>query len=292
MTSILFITFSFIALLSQHSNGATPQRQRLTNLEYVFRYGTTLPIEEQQFSQINNAHNFLYDDADKFIKAQQDYSIKSNEIQTNTKDRGVYYNSQEQRAIEPRRPYWAPDYRKVHPNPATSARQSSLDHQASPLPLSTYASEIIYAPRAQYHNELQVPTLPSLFSDDPFSHNTQHKLHSNQKQYAPKRPPDVNIQHRTQLPYPPSFISITSTTSTTAPPLQSKQNTQSGQVSTSLTLVPDVFAGRHHKSLLDSYIPSWVSIRMLQQQKLLQTKQLRRIAATHTLAYPIMRKSA
>ncbi|KAH8262240.1 hypothetical protein KR038_008778, partial [Drosophila bunnanda] len=63
---------------------------------------------------------------------------------------------------------------------------------------------------------------------------------------------------RIPLPYPPSFVSIT----TRPPGLYRSKPFRPSQPDPT----PDLFAGRNSKSLLDSYIPSWEVLRLIREQ--------------------------
>ncbi|KAH8325348.1 hypothetical protein KR067_001413, partial [Drosophila pandora] len=80
---------------------------------------------------------------------------------------------------------------------------------------------------------------------------------SKQFAYAPATPPQRHYANgpRIPLPYPPSFVSIT-----TRRPASSFRPSQPDPT-------PDLFAGRNSKSLLDSYIPSWEVIRLTREQR-------------------------
>ncbi|XP_053951573.1 uncharacterized protein LOC128858968 [Anastrepha ludens] len=183
----------------------------------------------------------------------------------------------------------------------------SANSHPSRFQLATKSAEIVYAPHAlppaqnyRTDREKQISSIGNRLGDQPAiitstSHKqpaTYHKSHSNQKYYAPKRRTDVSTPsaYDTLLPYPPSFISITSTSTTASPP-HSAQSKNAGYGSKCVRQFPDIFAVRQQKSLIDSYIPSWVMARMLQQHKWLQQKQLHQFTATYTLAYPITKKS-
>ncbi|XP_023309461.2 uncharacterized protein LOC111691070 isoform X3 [Lucilia cuprina] len=84
-----------------------------------------------------------------------------------------------------------------------------------------------------------------------------NKEGSKQYLFAPMRPSlerELPYSSNT-LPYPPSFISIT----TTEKPLFSYKS--------EYHKIPDLFSHRQSKSLWDSYIPSWQITKMLQQFK-------------------------
>ncbi|XP_037809206.1 uncharacterized protein LOC119601977 isoform X1 [Lucilia sericata] len=84
-----------------------------------------------------------------------------------------------------------------------------------------------------------------------------NKEGSKQYLFAPMRPSlerELPYSSNT-LPYPPSFISIT----TTEKPLFSFKSEHHK--------IPDLFSHRQSKSLWDSYIPSWQITKMLQQYK-------------------------
>ncbi|KAH8414805.1 hypothetical protein KR215_005148, partial [Drosophila sulfurigaster] len=101
---------------------------------------------------------------------------------------------------------------------------------------------------------------------------------SKQFAYAPLPQRNYATAPRIPLPYPPSFISITTRrpgatgySSGYAKPFRPSQPDPT----------PDLFAGRESKSLLDSYIPSWEVLRLLQQHQ--QSRPVQR----HTLAYAV-----
>ncbi|KAH8338108.1 hypothetical protein KR059_008738, partial [Drosophila kikkawai] len=67
---------------------------------------------------------------------------------------------------------------------------------------------------------------------------------------------------RIPLPYPPSFVSITTTR---RPPPGAGYGSKPFRPSQP-DPTPDLFAGRNSKSLLDSYIPSWEVLRLIREQ--------------------------
>ncbi|EDW00184.1 uncharacterized protein LOC6565477 [Drosophila grimshawi] len=98
---------------------------------------------------------------------------------------------------------------------------------------------------------------------------------SKQFAYAPLAQRNYATATRIPLPYPPSFVSITT------------RRPASGRYATSYSkpfrpsqpdFTPDLFAGRDSKSLLESYIPSWEVLRLYKEH---QHRPLQR----HTLAY-------
>uniref|UniRef100_A0A1A9WCM3 Zasp-like motif domain-containing protein n=1 Tax=Glossina brevipalpis TaxID=37001 RepID=A0A1A9WCM3_9MUSC len=119
---------------------------------------------------------------------------------------------------------------------------------------------------------------------------------SKQILYAPKRPRgETKLPHSYKyLPNPPSFITFTTTTEKPAN-YNSKTSVYHYNhkpyhtlVKSTNNIVPDFFAYRHSKSLLDSYIPSWHVAKMLQQyQHQLQEASMQTISNNnlHTLAF-------
>ncbi|XP_030566984.1 carbohydrate-responsive element-binding protein [Drosophila novamexicana] len=100
---------------------------------------------------------------------------------------------------------------------------------------------------------------------------------SKQFAYAPMPQRNYAPASRIPLPYPPSFVSIT-----TRSPASGRSASHSKPFRPSQPdLTPDLFAGRDSKSLLDSYIPSWEVLRLYQQQ------QSSRPFQRHTLAYAV-----
>ncbi|XP_037723652.1 uncharacterized protein LOC119555994 [Drosophila subpulchrella] len=82
---------------------------------------------------------------------------------------------------------------------------------------------------------------------------------SKQFAYAPASPPQRHYANgpRVPLPYPPSFVSIT----TRRPGSERFRPFRPSQPDPT----PDLFAGRSSKSLLDSYIPSWEVLRLIRE---------------------------
>ncbi|XP_016949371.1 uncharacterized protein LOC108024104 [Drosophila biarmipes] len=83
---------------------------------------------------------------------------------------------------------------------------------------------------------------------------------SKQFAYAPASPPQRHYANgpRIPLPYPPSFVSIT----TRRPGSGRTRPFRPSQPDPT----PDLFAGRSSKSLLDSYIPSWEVLRLVRER--------------------------
>ena len=136
--------------------------------------------------------------------------------------------------------------------------------EASPI---TTAS--IKSPK-KIHNNLQF--LPTVNNNQDGRHTTQSG--SNQYIYAPMRSSNEKELSPTNitLPFPPSFISITTTE---RPTLKTLTN------GIEHIKTPDLFIHRQYKSLWDSYIPSWKIIGTLQQ---LQNKKFNSVNNLHTLA--------
>ncbi|KAH8306858.1 hypothetical protein KR018_008950, partial [Drosophila ironensis] len=91
---------------------------------------------------------------------------------------------------------------------------------------------------------------------------------SKQYAFAPVPPPQRHYANgpRIPVPYPPSFVSIT----TRKPGSSYSSYSSSKQVPfrpSQPDPTPDLFAGRNSKSLLDSYIPSWEVIRLTRQNQ-------------------------
>lgn len=100
---------------------------------------------------------------------------------------------------------------------------------------------------------------------------------SKQFAYAPVAQRNYASATRIPLPYPPSFVSIT-----TRRPASGYAASYSKPFRPSPPdLTPDLFAGRDSKSLLESYIPSWEVLRLYQQH------QTPRPLHRHTLAYAV-----
>lgn len=86
----------------------------------------------------------------------------------------------------------------------------------------------------------------------------RHPFPPQSKQFA-YAPPQRHYANgpRIPLPYPPSFVSITTRRPGYGPkPFRPSQPDPT----------PDLFAGRSSKSLLDSYIPSWEVLRLIREQ--------------------------
>ncbi|KAH8386571.1 hypothetical protein KR093_001298, partial [Drosophila rubida] len=118
------------------------------------------------------------------------------------------------------------------------------------------------------------------------THSPPPLQQSKQFAFAPLPQRNYAAAPRIPLPYPPSFISITTRrpggslyAASYAKPFRPSQPDPT----------PDLFAGRESKSLLDSYIPSWEVLRLLQQHQHPhphphpQSRPVQR----HTLAYAV-----
>ncbi|XP_041449424.1 uncharacterized protein LOC111071957 [Drosophila obscura] len=112
---------------------------------------------------------------------------------------------------------------------------------------------------------------------------------SKQFAYAPLPQRSYATGHRIPLPYPPSFISIT-----TRRPSGHGHGSHHGEQPfrpSQPDPTPDLFAGRASKSLLDSYIPSWEVLRLLQQTQPHphpHPYSSHGPVQRHTLAYPVV----
>ncbi|EDW58081.2 uncharacterized protein Dvir_GJ15224 [Drosophila virilis] len=100
---------------------------------------------------------------------------------------------------------------------------------------------------------------------------------SKQFAYAPMPQRNYAPAPRIPLPYPPSFVSITTRSPASGHSASHSKPFRPSQPD----LTPDLFAGRDSKSLLDSYIPSWEVLRLYQQH------QSPRPFQRHTLAYAV-----
>ncbi|XP_017054569.1 uncharacterized protein LOC108097047 [Drosophila ficusphila] len=100
---------------------------------------------------------------------------------------------------------------------------------------------------------------------------------SKQFAFAPAQPAQRHFSNgpRIPLPYPPSFVSIT----TRRPGSERIRPFRPSQPDPT----PDLFAGRTSKSLLDSYIPSWEVLRLIGERK---PQQGFTPIQRQTLAYP------
>lgn len=112
---------------------------------------------------------------------------------------------------------------------------------------------------------------------------------SNQLHYAPLRAAHdrkLPLSPKT-VPYPPSFISLT--TNTEKPAYQPYSFYSTDFKSVMNQKLPDLFSHRSSKSLLESYIPSWEVVKHLQQYKQQQQHGQERSArngiGSHTLAF-------
>lgn len=103
---------------------------------------------------------------------------------------------------------------------------------------------------------------------------------SKQHVFAPMRAPlERKLPYSIKtLPYPPSFISLTTTE-------RPSNNYYSHNHSTAYKKIPDLFSHRQSKSLLDSYIPSWQVTKLLQQYHGKQGAQGSNNNNLHTLAF-------
>ncbi|BFG00280.1 zyxin [Drosophila madeirensis] len=115
---------------------------------------------------------------------------------------------------------------------------------------------------------------------------------SKQFAYAPPPQRGYAAGHRIPLPYPPSFISITTRRPSGGYGASHQKPFRPSQPDPT----PDLFAGRASKSLLDSYIPSWEVLRLLQQTQPQSQSQSQPHPYSshgpvqrHTLAYPVAR---
>ncbi|XP_061390186.1 transcription factor SPT20 homolog [Musca vetustissima] len=94
-----------------------------------------------------------------------------------------------------------------------------------------------------------------------------HSRHSKQVIYAPMRfVYDRQLPYSAKtFPYPPSFISLT----TTERPLKEKTPPQfyHNNHKSAYQKIPDFWGNRPAKSLLDSYIPSWQVVKMLEEYR-------------------------
>lgn len=101
---------------------------------------------------------------------------------------------------------------------------------------------------------------------------------SKQYAFAPMRSPmERKLPYSSKtLPYPPSFISFT----TTEKPSYSYYTADH---KLAYNRIPDLFSSRQSKSLLDSYIPSWQITKMLQRYES-PAQGVRKTGNLHTLA--------
>ncbi|XP_051864666.1 uncharacterized protein LOC117567069 [Drosophila albomicans] len=150
-----------------------------------------------------------------------------------------------------------------------------LNDNALPRPLPRLVPRPLRPPYT-YVQQQQQP-LRSTYNPPP-SQLSPIPPQSKQFAYAPLPQRNYATAPRIPLPYPPSFISITTRrpgatgySSGYAKPFRPSQPDPT----------PDLFAGRESKSLLDSYIPSWEVLRLLQQHQ--QSRPVQR----HTLAYAV-----
>ncbi|XP_018797027.1 PREDICTED: uncharacterized protein LOC108973945 isoform X2 [Bactrocera latifrons] len=296
---MLLVLHMSLVLLCQNAYSATPERQRLKTLDHAYQYKSP------------SVSNTPY--------AQREESIRLPKVQQQQKHQPTSFNgmgrfSQNYRSTDYERPLYAADelqhgYFKAlqqqqqqqqrnidsiyHAAKQKYMHQYSLPTNAYQLPQNLIsqasrpplASEIVYAREALPQYQLGVAASTAQTTN-------KHRSHSNQLLHAPERQPEKDtLVYTNQLPYPPSFISITSTTTTQSPPYNMRQRSADTDEN-NLKQFPDIFAKRQHISLLDSYIPSWVMLRMQQQHKRQQQKQFHKFVATHTLAYPISKTYA
>ncbi|XP_026845955.1 uncharacterized protein LOC6596677 [Drosophila persimilis] len=129
------------------------------------------------------------------------------------------------------------------------------------------------------------PSPPRLYGSRPPPGAGLGLQQSKQFAYAPPPQRSYATGHRIPLPYPPSFISIT-----TRRPSGGYGGHQKPFRPSQPDPTPDLFAGRASKSLLDSYIPSWEVLRLLQQsQPQPHPYSSHGPVQRHTLAYPVSR---
>ncbi|XP_011212020.2 uncharacterized protein LOC105232112 [Bactrocera dorsalis] len=288
-----------LVLLCQNAYSATPERQRLKTLEHAYQY-KSLPVSNTLYAQREEPVKLLrvqqqqkYEPtnfngigpfAQNYRNTDYERPLYAADEQQHDYFKALQQQQQQQRDID--NIYHAAKQKYKHqyslPTNAYQLPQNAIS-QASRPPL---ASEIVYAREAlpQYQSGVAASTAQAA---------NKHKSHSNQLLHAPERQPekDTRLVYTNQLPYPPSFISITSTTTTQSPPYDMRQHSADTNEN-NIKQFPDIFAKRQHISLLDSYIPSWVMLRMQQQHKRQQQKQFHKFVATHTLAYPISKTYA
>ncbi|XP_030379688.1 uncharacterized protein LOC115627935 [Scaptodrosophila lebanonensis] len=126
------------------------------------------------------------------------------------------------------------------------------------------------------------PTAPSAAPPPSVAPPRQLFVQSKQFAYAPPHQRNYASGPRIPLPYPPSFISITTRRPNAHASIYAKPFRPSQPDPT-----PDLFAERASKSLLDSYIPSWEVVRLLQQHRLARIPGVPGGTQQHTLAYPL-----
>ncbi|TDG39619.1 hypothetical protein AWZ03_013957 [Drosophila navojoa] len=147
-----------------------------------------------------------------------------------------------------------------------------------PRPLRPPYAFLQQQQQQHHHHHLPAPSLrPSLSS-----HGGPVALplllpQSKQFAYAPVGQRNYAPGTRIPLPYPPSFVSITTRRPASGYAASYSKPFRPSQPD----LTPDLFAGRDSKSLLDSYIPSWEVLRLVQQH------QTPRPFPSHTLAYAV-----
>lgn len=116
---------------------------------------------------------------------------------------------------------------------------------------------------------------------NPFQIDT--KQASKQLHFAPRRlSTESKLQYTSNyLPYPPSFITFTTTeTPPTAFPID-----QTNVKKIRRNPKTDLWFKRQSKSLLDSYIPSWKAIAILQRDQQQSPLNSRKITDLYTLVF-------
>ncbi|XP_068141394.1 uncharacterized protein [Drosophila tropicalis] len=129
---------------------------------------------------------------------------------------------------------------------------------------------------------------PYIYAQSPATSSLYQQ--SKQFAYAPPAQRNYAPSPRIPLPYPPSFISITTRRPGPGRGNFGYSHYQKPFRPSQPDPTPDLFAGRESKSLLDSYIPSWEVLRILQQHQLpssLSSASSLSPSPSHTLAYPI-----
>lgn len=153
-------------------------------------------------------------------------------------------------------------------SPLSSSSSSPINprpYHTNRLPHRYYTADTgeKYATRHQAYGQSAAPARqPATVygPPPPPSYSSQGAKHSKQVLYAPMRYiNDRKLPYSSKtFPYPPSFISLT----TTEKPIA---NFYSYDHKSAYNKMPDFFSHRNAKSLLDSYIPSWQVVKMLQQ---------------------------
>ncbi|XP_050328751.1 uncharacterized protein LOC126758508 [Bactrocera neohumeralis] len=294
---MLFVLHLSLVLLCQNAYSATPERQRLKTLEHAYQYKSppvsntpyAQPVKLPKVQQRQKYQSTNFNGIGPFAQNYRNADYERPLYAADEQQHGYFKHFQQKQQQQQRdidNIYHATKQKYMHqyslPTNAYQLPQNAIS-QASRPPL---ASEIVYAREAlpQYQTGVAASTAQAA---------NKHKSHSNQLLHAPERQAekDTRLVYTNQLPYPPSFISITSTTTTQTPPYNMRQRSADTD-DNNIKQFPDIFAKRQHISLLDSYIPSWVMLRMQQQHKRQQQKQLHKFFATHTLAYPISKTYA